>query len=105
MNEKFLDLLKNAELDEYQKQLILFVVDENYQSLYYNLVKNAKINNFENEWETVFFRTILQTQLYVVNGKINPDNVLSYVYQKVTSTMDAKHGISLTELQKKVFPN
>ena len=105
MNKIFLDLLKNADLNDYQKQLILFVTDEKYQSLYDNLATHAQIINKNNEWETVFFRTILQTQLDVVNGKINPNYVLSYVWQKVTTTMNAENPTKISDLTPQEFKN
>ncbi len=105
MNEIFLNLLKEKQLNDFQKQLILFVTDEKYQSLYDNLAKHAKIIDKSEQWETVFFRTILQTQLDVVNGKINPGYVLSYVWQKVTTTMNAENPTKISDLTPQEFKN
>lgn len=105
MNETFLNSLKGKQLNDFQKQLILFVSSEKYQSLYDNLAKHAKITNSNQQWEETFFKIILQTQLDVVNGKINPQYVLSYVLQKVTAAMNDKNDNISLHLQDVEFTN
>ncbi len=104
MNQIFLDLLGDKKLNDFQKQMILYVAEENYQSLYDNLAKQAKIIGKNEIWESVLFSASLRIQNDMISGRIKSDYVMSHLWDKVITIMNMKRqGLPMDQQQKEMI--
>ena len=105
MNQIFLDLLETDQLNDFQKQMILSIADKNYQTVYDNLAKNAQVIGKNEIWESVLFAASLQVQKDANSGKINPENVMAALWEKVITIMNMKRENITMELQREEMKN
>lgn len=101
MNQIFLDLLGEKHLNDFQKQMIIHVTEENYQSLYDNLAQHAKTIGNHEIWESVLFCASLQVQKDINSGKIDASYAMSHLWEKVITIMIMKRQNVPMELQRK----
>lgn len=90
MNQIFLDSLGDKHLNDFQKQMIIDVTEENYQSVYDNLAQNAKIIGEHEIWESVLFCASLKIQNDINSGKIDVSYAMSHLWEKVITIMNMK---------------
>ncbi len=101
MNQLFLDSLGGKHLNDFQKQMIIYVTEENYQSLYDNLAQHAKTIGDHEIWESVLFCASLQVQKDINSGKIDASYAMSALWEKVINIMEMKRAGKSMDKQRK----
>ena len=94
-------MVETGQLNDFQKQAILSVIDKDYQRLYENLNENAKVIGKHEIWESVLFCATLKIQTDINSGKINPDYCMSALWEKVLTIMNMKRENISMEIQRK----